>query len=91
MVFAATRGLSLVAMSRGYSLGAVLGPLIAVACLVVEHGLQGIQDSVVAAHRLSHLMECGFFPDQGANLCPLPWQAKFLTPGAPEKSPETLN
>ena len=36
-------------------------------------------------------MQYGLFPDQGTNLCPLPWQAKFLTPGPPEKSPETLN
>ena len=27
------------------------------------------------AHRLSCSMECGFFLDQGSNLCPLHWQA----------------
>ena len=34
-------GFSVVAESRGYSLAAVRGPLIAVASLVAEHGLQG--------------------------------------------------
>jgi len=40
--------LSLVAASRGYSLVGVLGLLSAVASLVVEHGLEGSQASVVA-------------------------------------------
>ena len=51
-VFVAVHGLSLVVASRGYSLAAVCGLLIVVASLV-EHGLQGVQTSVVAAHRLS--------------------------------------
>ena len=38
-VFIAAHGLSLVMMSRGYSLVAVRGLLIAVASLVMEHGL----------------------------------------------------
>ena len=38
-VFVAARGLSLVAESRGYSLVAVCGLLIAVASLVTEHVL----------------------------------------------------
>ena len=45
----AARGLSLVAASRGYSLGAVQGLLIAMASLVVQHRLQGVRASVVAA------------------------------------------
>ena len=42
---------------RGFSLVAVCGLLIATASLVVEHGLQGVQASVVAAPGLSR---CGF-------------------------------
>ena len=42
-------GLSLAVESRGHSLVAVLGPLIAVASLVAEHGFQGSQASVVVA------------------------------------------
>ena len=38
-VFVAACGLSLVAASRGYSFVAVRGLLIAVASLIVEHGL----------------------------------------------------
>ena len=48
--------LSLVAASRGYSLVAVRGLLIAVASLIAEHGLYSVQASVVAAHGLS---SCG--------------------------------
>ena len=45
--------LSLVVTSRGYSLVAVCGPLIAVACLVAQHRLYGEQASVVVACGLS--------------------------------------
>ena len=38
--------------SRGCSLSVVLGLLIAVASLVLEHGLQGMQASVAVDHRL---------------------------------------
>ena len=31
-------------------------------------------DSVVVAQRLTCSVECGIFPDQGSNLCPLYWQ-----------------
>ena len=48
--------LSLVAASRGYSLVAGCGLLIAVASLIAEHGLYSVQASVVAAHGLS---SCG--------------------------------
>ena len=48
-VFAAVRGLSLVAASRGYSLAVVCGFLVAVASPVAEHRLYGFQASVVAA------------------------------------------
>ena len=47
---------------------------IAVASLVVEHGLQST-GSVVVAQGLSCSAACGTFPDQGTNLCPLHWQA----------------
>ena len=30
--------------------------------------------SVAAGHWLSCIAACGIFPDQGSNLCPLPWQ-----------------
>ena len=39
LLFIAVQGLSLVAVSRGYFLVAVLGLLIELASLVVEHGL----------------------------------------------------
>ena len=43
---------SLVAASRGYSLAAMHGLLIAVASLVVGHGLYGVWASVVVVHSL---------------------------------------
>ena len=42
-------GFSLVAASGSYSLGVVCRLLVAVVSLVVEHGLEGVQASVVAA------------------------------------------
>ena len=58
----------------GYSLVAVLGLLIALASLVVEHGLWDVQALVVAACRLICPMACGILPGQGLNPCPLHWQ-----------------
>ena len=46
-------GFSLLSVSSGYSLVMLLGLPIAVASLVAEHGLQGVQASVVASHELS--------------------------------------
>ena len=46
-------GFSLVAMSRSYSLLAVLGFLIAVVSLVAGHKLWRVQASVAVSHRLS--------------------------------------
>ena len=40
-------------MCRDYSLAVVSGLLIAVASFVAEHRLEGVQASVVSAHRLS--------------------------------------
>ena len=58
-------GLSLVAVSRGYS-------LVTVAFLVVTHGLQrgGLSSCV---HGLSCPVACGISPEKGSNLCPLHW------------------
>ena len=42
--------------------------------------------SVGVVHRLSCLLACGIFPDQGPNLCPLHWQAD-LWPGSHQGSP----
>ena len=44
---------SLAVVTRGYSLLVVHGLLIAVACLVVEHGLHGVLASLVVARVLS--------------------------------------
>ena len=57
LVFVAARGLSVVVVSGGYSLGAVRRLLFEVASLVVEHWL-------------SRPMACRIFSDQGLNLCP---------------------
>ena len=66
------------------------GLLVAVASLV-EHGLQRAWASVVAAHGLQSIgsvvvahglrcsLACGFFLDQGLNLCLLRWLADSLT------------
>ena len=58
----------------GYSLVAVLGLLIALASLVVEHGLWDVQALVVSACRLICPMACGILPGQGLNPCFLHWQ-----------------
>ena len=75
---------------EGFSLVAVHRLLIDVASPVVEQGLQGAQDLVVVAPRLSSTgpvvvehwlscsMACAIFPDQGSNLCLLHWQAGSL-------------
>ena len=68
------RGHSLAAVSRGYSLVAVLGLLPAVASLVAEHRLLDTWASVDVARGLSCSMACGIFPDKGLNLCLLYWQ-----------------
>ena len=51
--FIAVRGLSLLAMSRGYSLVAMHELLIATASLVAEHRLQGMWASLTVPPRLS--------------------------------------
>ena len=69
-VFTAAHGLSLLAASGGYSPVEVHGLLIAVASLCRTWAL-GPQASLVVVHRLSCLMACGIFLDQGSNPCPL--------------------
>ena len=58
---------------------AVCGPLTIAASLVAEHRLQTRRlsscGSVAVAHGPSCSAACGIFPDQGANPCPLHWQA----------------
>ena len=63
-VFVATHGLSLVAVSGGYSLVAVHGLLIVMASLVVELGLQSGQASIVLVHGLSCSAACGISLEQ---------------------------
>ena len=77
--------ISLIAVSRGYSVVAMCRLFTVVASLVVKHRLWGTRfsscrsrapehRSEVGAHGLSCSAACGTFPDQGSNLCLLPWQ-----------------
>ena len=68
-------GLSLVWVSRGYSLAAGHGLLTVVASLVAEHKALGYAGSGVVAHGLSCSAACRLFLEQGSNLCHLYWQA----------------
>ena len=63
--------LSLVEVSRDYSLVVVHRLLIVVPSLVVEHRLYSMKASVAAAGRLSSSVTCGILLDQGLNQCPL--------------------
>ena len=63
--------------SRGYSLVAMQGFLIAVVH-IVDQGLKGVGASLVVAHGPSWVETCGVFPEQGWNLCLLHWQAVSL-------------
>ena len=47
----------------------------ALTSLVSGHVLLGMQASTVVAQGFSCIMECGIFPDQESNPCPLYWQA----------------
>ena len=80
------RGLSLVVVSRGYSLAAVLGLLIALTSLVVEHGLQDTQTSVVVVPDLVAPLHV---ESSGPGIEPVsPSLAhRFLTTGQSGKSP----
>ena len=65
-------GFSLVAASKGCSLVAVQGLLVAMASLVVAQRVQA-RGLKVVAHQLGNPTACGIFPEQGLNLCPLCW------------------
>ena len=74
-------------MASGGPLPRAAGLLPAEASLLRSVGAPGAPASVAVApgsgvwapqllaHRLSSSAACGIFPDQGANLCPLHWQA----------------
>ena len=47
----------------------VQGLLVVVASLIADHGLQGMEPSVVGAYGLSCPVAYGIFPDQGFNPC----------------------
>ena len=70
-------GFPLDAVSRGRSLVAVPGLLIAMASLLVAPGLWST-GSIVVAHRLRGSMACGIVPDQGLNPRLLHWQVDSL-------------
>lgn len=71
-----TVGLSLVAVSGGYSLAVVRGLLIA-AAFVAKNMLCSV-GSVVAACRVSWPGAREIFPDQRSHPCPLHWQVNYL-------------
>ena len=89
-VFLAACGLSLVAVSRGYSLlpcvashcsGFSLQWLLLLRSTGSRHAGSVVvahrlqsAGSAVAAHGLSCFVACGTLPDQGLNPCPLHWQ-----------------
>ena len=70
---------SLVMVSRGCSLVAVLGLLTAVASLVAKHR-QALGDT---GFRICGSQACGIFLDQGSNRCLLHWQAAELAGWGP--------
>ena len=85
-------GLSLVSESGTYSLVAVSGLLVAVISLVEEHGLYSMGFSSCSLQALEGglstcgiwlscspqpTQECGIFPDQGLNQCPLALAGRF--------------
>ena len=48
-------------------------------CSFLQDSIQAIwsSGSVLVAHKLSSLLACGIFPEQGSNPCPLHWQVDF--------------
>ena len=73
-VFVAVCGLSLVAVSGGYSSLRCAGFSLWWLLLLRSTGSRHA-GSVVVAHGLSCYAACGIFPGQGSNPCPLHWQA----------------
>ena len=47
------------------------------ASVVAARGLLGASASAVWGQGLSGPTACGIFPDQGLNLCPLPWKVNY--------------
>ena len=68
------RGLSLVVASGGHSSLRCAGLSLSRPLLLRSTGSRRA-GSVVVAHGASCSAACGILPDQGANLCPLHWQA----------------
>ena len=68
------RGLSLAAASGGHSSSRCTGLSLSRPLPLQSTGSRRA-GSVVVVHRLSSSAACGIFPDQGANPCPLHWQA----------------
>ena len=73
-VFVSVRGLSLVAASGGHSSSRCAGLSLSRPLLLRSTGSR-CAGSVIVAHGPSCSTACGILPDQGSNLCPLPWQA----------------
>ena len=81
-------GLSLVEMSRGFSLVVVCRLLIAVASLIEAPRLQSIGSVVVAHGLISCSGACGILPHQKVDLCSVHSHAlagRFFTTEPPEK------
>ena len=73
-VFVSVRGLSPVVASGGHSSSRCAGLSLSRPLLLWSTGSRHA-GSVVVAHGPSCSAACGIFPDQGANLCSLHWQA----------------
>ena len=84
-VFIAAHGLSLVAVSRGYSSLRCTGFSLRWLLLLQSTGSRHA-GSVVVAHGLSCSVARGIFPDQGSNPCPPALAGGFLTTAPPGKS-----
>ena len=73
-VFVSVRGLSPVVGSGGHSSSRCAGLSLLRPLLLRSTGSR-CAGSVIVAHGPSCSAACGILPDQGANLCPLHWQA----------------
>ena len=63
-------GLSLVSSEWGLLFVVAPGRLVAVASLISEHRLNGMQASAIVVHGLNCSVVRGIIPDQVSNLCP---------------------
>ena len=84
-VFFVVHRLSLVVVSRAYSLTVMLGLLIAVASLVVEHRLYSMRGLVVVVHGAQRPLSMGNLPRPGEPVSPA-LAGRLLTTGPPGKS-----